>query len=278
MDNTCELIEGSFGLYSSVNTKKQVGPVKTEYYRLGLVRSGSSICTNGLETFQLNRNFIVFGLPGQVLSLQILSDDYLAYYMYFSESFIAEMLLLTNYRGQFPFLSHAGVQCFPLSEEEGNEVESIILKINDEVKARKSYFSQAIRLYIQHIYIIASRSYNHKVQLKQSSGDVGFSLFTRYIRLVSEHFLTTRKVSDYARMLHVSADHLNRSIKVHSDKTAHELIDEMIFIEAKAYLMHSMLSIAEIAYKLGFSNPSNFNKFFKKLANCTPLKYRNKSE
>lgn len=79
-------------------------------------------------------------------------------------------------------------------------------------------------------------------------------------------------------MLHVSADYLNRIIKAHSDKTAHQLIDEMILIEAKAYLLYSQLTIAEIAYQLGFSDPSHFNKFFKKLAHCTPLQYRNKSE
>lgn len=95
---------------------------------------------------------------------------------------------------------------------------------------------------------------------------------------MSEHFLTLRKVSDYADLLNVTADHLNRIIKSQSSKTAHELIDDMILIEAKAYLKHTALSVAEIAYKLGFSDPSHFNKFFKKLANCTPLQYRGKSQ
>ncbi|HYV93681.1 MAG TPA: helix-turn-helix domain-containing protein [Chitinophagales bacterium] len=278
MDNTSELIDGGFGLYSTANTKRNIGPVKTEYYRIGLIRSGSATYTIGLETFHPVRNTIVFGFPGQLFSLQNPTDDFFALYMLFSESFIAESLLLKNYRNQFPFLSYAGVQCFPLSEEEGNEIETIIMKMNGEVKGKKANVSQAIQLYIQLIFITASRSYAHKMLSKQGSGDQEVSLFTRFLKLVSEHFLSVQKVSDYATMLHVSADHLNRTIKSHSDKTAHELIDEMILREAKAYLLHSELSIAEIAYHLGFSDPSHFNKFFRKLADCTPLRFRNKSE
>jgi AraC-like DNA-binding protein len=93
--------------------------------------------------------------------------------------------------------------------------------------------------------------------------------------LVSQHFLTIRKVSDYAEMLHVSSDHLNRSIKSGSDKTAHELIDEMLLMEAKAYLLHTTHTIAEIAYKLDFSDPSHFNRFFKKYCELTPAEFRN---
>jgi AraC-like DNA-binding protein len=164
-----------------------------------------------------------------------------------------------------------------LSEEEGKEIESIILKINDEIKAKKANISQAIQLYIQLILITASRSYAQSVLSHKDQIDSGSSLFTRFLKSVSEHFLSVKKVADYAAMLHVSADHLNRTIKAHSDKTAHELIDEMIIREAKAYLLHSQLSVAEIAYKLEFADPSHFNKFFKKLSGCTPLQFRNKS-
>jgi AraC-like DNA-binding protein len=150
------------------------------------------------------------------------------------------------------------------------------LNINNEVKARKPNISQAIKLYIQLIFITASRCYAHQIISKQNTGDKGVLLFTRFLKSVSEHFLTVKKVADYANMLHVSADHLTRTIKVHSDKTANELIDEMILREAKAYLLYSELSIAEISYQLGFADPSHFNKFFRKLGGSTPFQFRSK--
>lgn len=41
LDNSSELIEGGFGLYSTVDLKSRIGPVKTDYYRLTLVRGGT---------------------------------------------------------------------------------------------------------------------------------------------------------------------------------------------------------------------------------------------
>ena len=81
MDNTSELIDGGFGIYSTANTKKNIGPVKTEYYRIGIVRSGSATFTIGLETFLPVRNAIIFGFPGQLFSLQNPTGDFFAYYM-----------------------------------------------------------------------------------------------------------------------------------------------------------------------------------------------------
>ena len=278
MDNTSELIDNSFGLYSALDLKERIGPIKTEYFRVSLIRKGNVYIDIGLEKFRPVRDCIVFGFPGQVFSLYNTSKDFFCYYMLFSENFIEDTQLLKNHYQQFPFLTYSGVQCFQLTEQEANEIESFILKINDEVKERKPNMRQAIQLYIQLILIQAHRNYGHRMLSKQGTGESGEHLFNRFVKLVSQYFLTLHKVSEYAKMLHVSADHLNRTIKSHSSKTTHELIDEMILIEAKSHLLHSTLSIAEIAYKLNFSDPSHFNKFFKKLAKCTPQQYRSKSE
>ena len=278
MDGTQELIDGGFGLYSSVNTKKNIGPIKSEYFRIALVRSGTATYTIGLEVFQAGRNTIVFGSPGQIFSLQNTSDDFFVYYMLFSESFIQDALLLKDYRTQYPFLTYAGVQCFLLEEDHGNEVESIIYKMNEEVNGRKPGMSHAVKLYIQLLLLQASRNYATQLQDRQSANDPATNTFTRFLKLVSEHFLTCKKVADYAAMLFVSADHLNRIIKACSDKTASAFIDEMVVMEAKAHLMHSTLSVAEIGYALGFSDPSHFNKFFRKQTGGTPAQFRQKSE
>ncbi|MBK9250159.1 MAG: helix-turn-helix domain-containing protein [Ignavibacteria bacterium] len=278
MDNTSELLDGGFGLYSTVNTKRSIGPAKTEYYRIGLIRSGTAKYSIGLETFQPVRNTIVFGVPGQVFSLQEPTEDFFAYYMLFSEDFISETLLPGKYRVQYPFIHYEGVQCFQMTEEEGTEIESLFFKINDEIMAQNDDVSRAIQLYIHLILINAGRNYARSFpSASEQSGDSSI-LFTRFVKLVSKHFLTVQKVSAYADMLYVSADHLNRAIKSYSLKTAHELIDEMITTEAKAYLRYSQYTISEIAYLLNFTDPSHFNKFFKKITNSTPNQYRNKSE
>lgn len=277
LDNSKELVGNGFGLYSTANLKKnRLGPIKTEYFRIALIRAGNVNLDIGLETYYPICDSIVFGFPGQVFSLYDQSEDFFAYYMLFTDEFIADSLLLKNIKEQFPFLSYAGVQSFQLTKEEAYEIENSITKINNEIKSKRSDIVPVIQLYIQLILIQANRSYEYQF-LKQDLPASNNALFKKFIKLVNQHFLTVRKVADYAGMLHVSSDHLNRIIKFHSQKTAHELIDEMIITEAKAYLLHTELSIAEIAYKLEFSDPSHFNKFFKKLADSTPLQYRSRT-
>ena len=132
-------------------------------------------------------------------------------------------------------------------------------------------------MYIQLTLIQANRNYRAIALPANAASHTLQSLYNQYLKLVSQHFLSIRKVSEYARMLHVSPDHLNRAIRSCTDQTAHELIDEMILMEAKAYLLHSPLSVSEIAYKLEFADPSHFNRFFKKRCNATPLDFRRQS-
>ena len=277
MDNSNELIGGGFGLYSTADLKGDIGPAKTEYYRISLTKAGAVTMDVGLETFHPTQNSIVFGFPGQVFSLYEPSKDFFAYYLLFKEGFIPGSLMMKNSREPFPFLGYTGVQCFQLNKEEVTEVEALILKIDHEIKKRKPGISRIIQLYIQLILLQADRSYERQALAKQETAVHGNALFTRFVKLVSRDFLTRRKVADYAALLHVSSDHLNRTIKSQSKKTAHELINEMILVEAKAHLLRTELSIAEISYQLEFTDPSHFNKFFKKLTGCTPLQYRAKS-
>ena len=117
MDATGELINGAFGLYSSADLKKSIGPVKTEYFRMGLIRRGMVTLNIGLESFSAVRNGIIFGFPGQIFSLRDISEDFFCYYMLFKEEFLVESLLLKNNRSHFPFFTYSGVQYFQLNEE-----------------------------------------------------------------------------------------------------------------------------------------------------------------
>jgi AraC-like DNA-binding protein len=70
---------------------------------------------------------------------------------------------------------------------------------------------------------------------------------------------------------------LNTLLKDLTGKTASAFIQERLMQEAKAYLMHTHLQVAEIAHKLGFGSPAYFNRFFKSNAGETPLQFRKQS-
>jgi len=60
------------------------------------------------------------------------------------------------------------------------------------------------------------------------------------------------------------------------DKTPKQIIDERVVLEAKRLLVYSQQAIKEIAYELGYNEPTNFIKYFRKHAKCTPLEFRDR--
>lgn len=103
-----------------------------------------------------------------------------------------------------------------------------------------------------------------------------------FMQLVDEHvhdLLHGRieyryKPSDFAARLHIASIHLTNTIKLTMNTSPCEVMEDRIVLEAKKMLDDTTLSVAEIGDKLGFPEPTNFNRFFKNMTNMTPLQYR----
>ena len=91
---------------------------------------------------------------------------------------------------------------------------------------------------------------------------------------VEEKFLTLHKVNDYADLLAVTPNHLNDTTKKVTGKTALELIQDRLLLEAKRLLLHTEQTAKEISYQLGYNDPSYFTRFFKAQTERTPDDFR----
>ena len=105
-----------------------------------------------------------------------------------------------------------------------------------------------------------------------------------FLKLVDDHMAElmsrpeTRRLSsrDFAAQLFIAPRHLTNTIKLTTGKSPCDFMEERILLEAEKLLRETTLSIAEIAYKFGYQEPTNFIKFFKGMAGITPLQYRKK--
>jgi AraC family transcriptional activator of pobA len=95
-----------------------------------------------------------------------------------------------------------------------------------------------------------------------------------YQEKINESFREMKEVTDYASQLNISAGHLSEVVKLQSGKPAIKHIHERLVLEARRLLFHTNDSLKEIAYNLGFSDASYFNRFFKRETEVTPAEYR----
>lgn len=94
--------------------------------------------------------------------------------------------------------------------------------------------------------------------------------------LLEQNFREERSVNKYASELSMSEKQLHKACTSVLDKTPKQIIDERVVLEAKRLLVHSQQAIKEIAYELGYNEPTNFVKYFRKHTNCTPLEFRDR--
>jgi AraC family transcriptional activator of pobA len=70
-------------------------------------------------------------------------------------------------------------------------------------------------------------------------------------------------VSEYATLLGISRITLNKAVQAQFGVTATHLLKQRLLFEIKNYLLHSGLTVAEIAHELNFSEPNHLMRFFK---------------
>lgn len=93
-------------------------------------------------------------------------------------------------------------------------------------------------------------------------------------RLVEENFRKERQIGFYAERLAMTSDRLNDHVKRAAGVTAGHLIRQRVLTEAKRELVFTGRAIHEIAYALGFADPSHFARFFRKQTGMTPQDFR----
>ncbi len=113
--------------------------------------------------------------------------------------------------------------------------------------------------------------YQHKTFESQRFKD-----FIRFKQLITEYYHESHNANDYAKKLNVSYKYLNDICKQIGHKTAKAFLDSWLLLEAKRNISENKYTSQEIAYKMGFNEPSNFIRFFKKFTNVTPNQFQKK--
>ena len=149
-----------------------------------------------------------------------------------------------------------------------------IQKMETEYNSDNPMKEEIIRSYLNILLIHSERMFkqyypNEGVKDSSSAGP-----FQDFKILLEKNFVKLHKVKEYAELMTITEKQLNEIIKKAVGKTASELIQARLILEAKRLFMHSDYSNKEIAYFLHFEDPSHFSKFFKKRVGLSPNDFR----
>ncbi|SHG60957.1 Helix-turn-helix domain-containing protein [Flavobacterium fluvii] len=255
----------------SENGIMSMQPYQKDFYHITLVLNANNAeITIDEQHNTIQENFLYFLSPEHIFSWQR-DFDIKGLTVFFKPSFLN--FYTGSFEKDFSFFDLADSNIIALSPSKIEEVLEDFKKLYKEFHTPSVYREQILQT------LVLTLLYKFKgIQEEFSAEDVLPSkkqtLVFKFKNLVNNLFITYKQVGDYADKLFISANTLNKIVKDLTGKTAKEIINDKVILESKKMLIYTSNDISEIAFTIGFDEPTHFIRFFKTHTQRTPKEYR----
>src|SRR5215210_3492916 len=214
-------------------------------------------------------NSVFFLRPGQVHQLELKAGS-TGYLMEFNNEFYHPKDKLSSQR-----LRKASNKSYcHLQEIRFEKLIKVLTFIFDEYTGKEEGYIEMIKSGLAIFLIEFVRQSPDPKTLSSNVNPYTQESFEEFLELLEKHSTSHKQVSQYKDLMNLSPYQLNEITKTTIGKTASELINEHIIIEAKRHLLATPNQIKDIAYHLGYEDVSYFIRFFKKHTNYSPEVFR----
>jgi AraC family transcriptional activator of pobA len=243
---------------------------KSHYLLIFLQKAGGARQWVDMKPYELKDNTIYFLGPDQIIVKEEIKQmwsrgiAFTSEFLSFQENASLKKLpIIQNPQNGFELL---------LSNTDVLFVADVMQRIVDESKQPGEWQQRMLGAYLTVLLTYLSRLYT--AQYKPEETSVDKILLKRFQEKINEFYQQYHEVGDYAAMLHMSAGHLSDVVKIQSGRPAIKHIHDRLVMEARRLLFHTSNSLKDIAFELGFTDASYFNRFFKRETGVTPAGYR----
>ena len=240
-------------------------PHRHNYYTVLWSHNQSGKHRVDYQEFEMQSDDIYFISPGMVHQV-IHTPDASATVILFTCDFLDQNAIGENFIQDLNLFSEISfTPPIKIDKETATQLKGIVGQMQEAFDNDAQFRNEMIGAYLK-LFLIACNKFAHppvtdNIQAMQS----GKIILKNFKDKLEQHFTEWKKVGDYAAALNLSPDYLNEAVKATIGKTAKEIIQQRIILEAKRLGLHTDMTTKEIAYRIGFDDPSHFSKFFK---NC----------
>lgn len=241
------------------------------FYEILFIEKGAGTFTLDENKISIAPQTIIFTSPGQIRRWEI-EEKVKGYILLFEKDFLnlffSDELFLHRFQYFHQYSRPTEMQVSEISFEKCRE---LLHSIEQEFGQLQNDSNHLIRSLLYQLLVILNRYYAEVYDVQRDT--YIHSDFYRFRSLLERNFVNDRTVEGYSKMLNISAGFLNKICRQFSGLSAQQMIHYKLVSEIKKQLYQNK-SAKEIAYEFGFSDPSNFNRFFKKFTGSTPQQYR----
>ena len=180
---------------------------------------------------------------------------------------------------KYQFFSYAVNEALHLSEKEKDIILNLFRNIQEELSSRIDELSQDVVIaQLELLLNYAQRFYKRQFLTRKT---ISNSLLQQFEEALTKYFDDGQPlyrgiptVQALADSLAISPGYLSDMLRTLTGQNAQNHIHEKVIEKAKERLSTTSLSVAEIAYDLGFEHPQSFSKLFKTKTSQSPLEFR----
>ncbi len=210
--------------------------------------------------------------PGQIISIESVSEDFDAIILFMSKRFIENLMVYINGSVPLRFPSTRGVIIEHMDINDSTT--DIFYKTVRYVLKDKSnpYRLQVVQHIIMALFYSSEKIRNvENNEPVRSNADV---LTKEFMNLVKDNFRTERQLKFYSDALCITPRYLSRVVKECTGASAAEWIERSVVLEARALLKSTNMTVQQISDVLNFPSQTFFGKYFKRRVGMSPKEYR----
>jgi AraC-like DNA-binding protein len=250
----------------------------TSFYKISYKKDFKGQVKYGQGYYDFEEGGLAFLAPNQLVTMTGEENSYQGYALFFHPDFIRNYPLGKTI-SKYGFFSYAVSEALFLSDKEKKIISSLFETIAIELDNNIDHFSQDVLIaQIELLLSYSNRFYNRQFITRKAVYNDLIAKMDEYLSMRLNATTTplnglpsVQEVSDH---LEVSPRYLTDMLKSLTGQSTQQHIHNMLIEKAKDILSTSTLTIAEIAYGLGFEHPQSFNKLFRQKTRISPLKFR----
>jgi AraC family transcriptional activator of pobA len=162
----------------------------------------------------------------------------------------------------------------PPRAEEKNRLTGSLIRLARELAWQAPGHDAAVEAHLVAFLVEVLRISLHDREQARTAPGRHAEIVARFRQLVEVDFRKAQKLETYAEKLHMTISQLRTACLKITRKSPSSLVLDRQILEAKRLLLYSNMTIAEIAYALGFEDPAYFSRFFKKATHEPPRNFR----
>lgn len=247
-------------------------PHALDFHDIVLVTRGRGTFVLDGVPLEVRPGRILFTTPGQVRRWRVPKLDGIC--LFFPALFLQEFFRDTQFVDRLPYFRHeAGEECgLGLAPRTASTLRRQMLAMRDELQRIRPDSVHLLRAQLHEILIRLARLYT--AAHPAPSPPPTHPVVRRYQELVERHFRHLHRTADYTRRLSITTGHLTALCRKQLGRSAKQLLQERIAVEARRFLLYTDRTAESIAQDLGFADPSYFGRFFRKMSGMSPRKFR----